>query len=58
MPAIVDCNGWLITDPIERANSFITIILQYSAARVTSNIYSAPTQAYPTPLILKSLGKG
>jgi len=26
--------------------------------RVTSNIYSVPSQAYPSPLILKSLGKG
>jgi len=58
MPTIVYCNGRLITDPIEKANSLITIILQYSAARVTSNIYSAPTQAYATPLILKSLRKG
>jgi len=58
MPAIVDLNGRLITDLGEKANSLITIIFQYSAVRVTSNIYSAPTQAYPTPLILRSLGKG
>jgi len=36
----------------------ITIILLYSAIRVTPNIYSAPTQAHPSPMILKSFGKG
>jgi hypothetical protein len=58
IPAIKDCNGRPIIDPIEKANSLFTTMLRYSAARVKFNIYNVPTQANPSLLIRKSLGKG
>jgi hypothetical protein len=58
IPAIIDCNVRPIIDPIENVILLIIAILRYSAAWVTSNIYGAPTQANPSPLIRKSLEKG
>jgi len=61
IPAIKDCNGQPIIDPKEKANSlnyYLLLNTEYSTARVTSNIYSAPTEANPSPMIQKSLGKG
>ena len=49
-------NFLLITNPIERLILLITIIVQYSSAKEIHNINSVPIQAYPSPLILKSLG--
>jgi ABC-type microcin C transport system permease subunit YejE len=57
IPNIKDCNGRPIIDTIEKANFLITTILRYSSAIVTFSIYSAPTQANPSPVTLKSLGK-
>jgi len=58
IPAIKGCNGRPIIDPVEKAKYFNYYYSAYSAGRVTFNIYSAPTQASPSPLIRKLLGKG
>ena len=58
IPGIKDCNGRLIKDPIQKTNSFNYYYSSVFSNEVTPNIYSAPTQAYSSPLILKSLGKG
>jgi hypothetical protein len=57
IPAIKDCNGRSITDSKEKAILLTITILRYSTGMVTFNIYSAPTQAYSSPLIRKSSGK-
>ena len=38
IPAMKDCNGGLITDPVDKANNLTTIMLLFSAASGTSRI--------------------
>ena len=58
IPAIKDCNGRIITDAIDKANSLTPIIRQYSAARAIFFIDRVKKQAIHSPPILKQLGEG
>jgi hypothetical protein len=56
--AIKDCNGRIITDPVEKPARLISIIRQYSAARAIFRTYRLKTHVTLSPLILKQLGEG
>jgi hypothetical protein len=58
IPTIKVDNGLLITDSVQKANSLISIVHRYSTVSVISRKYRALTQVNPSPLVLKSLGKG
>jgi len=54
IPTIKDCNGGLITDPVDKANN----LNYYAYVSGTSQIKLQPTRINPSPLKLALLGSG
>jgi hypothetical protein len=58
IPAFKDCNGRIITDAIDKPNTFNPYYLTYSAARALFVIFRVKKQTIHSPPIIKRLGEG
>jgi len=57
IPAIKDCNGRIITDSIEKVNSFNSFYSTVFSSKGSIHIYREKTRANLSLLILKPLGE-